>query len=88
MEINLWVFLSVTIIFGTTFLTILAVVINKRKLKELEVEALKVKHIHLKQEVEEEVSRQLKQQNDRIEVLEAIVTEKNYGLNEKITNLK
>jgi hypothetical protein len=63
-------------------------IINKRKIKELEIEVLKVKSINIKTEVEDEVSRQLKSQNDRIEVLEAIVTDKKYDLNESINNLQ
>ena len=52
------------------------------------MEALKVTNINLKAEVEGAVSRHIKSQNDRIEVLEAIVTDKKYALNEDITNLR
>ena len=87
MVVNLWMFLSI----GAALITILVIAItmflNKRKLKELEVEALKVTIINLKAEVEDAVSRYLKSQNNRIEVLEAIVTDKKYELIENIANL-
>jgi hypothetical protein len=63
-------------------------IVNKRKLKELDVEALKVKSINIKAEVEDAVARQFKSKNDRIEVLEAIITDKKYELSESIANLK
>ncbi|MFQ3191795.1 MAG: hypothetical protein ACI936_002944 [Paraglaciecola sp.] len=88
MVVNLWLFLSI----GASLITILVIAItmniNKRKLKELEVEALKVTNINLKAEVEDAVSRHIKSQNNRIEVLEAIVTDKKYELNENISNLR
>jgi hypothetical protein len=48
------------------------------------VEAFKVTNLNIKAEVEDAVSRHLKIQNERIEVLEAIVTDKKYELNENI----
>ena len=72
MVVNLWLFLSIGAVFSTILVIAITMVINKRKLKELEVEALKVTNINLRAEVEDVVSRHLKSQNNRIEVLEAI----------------
>ena len=88
MEINLWTFLTAAVIFGVPFLMIVALSANKSKLKELEIEALKIQKSNLEAEVEEAVNKKLSEQLSRIEVLEAIVTDKNYDLNEKITRLK
>ncbi|WP_293751123.1 hypothetical protein [uncultured Paraglaciecola sp.] len=88
MVVNLWLFLSIGAVLSTILAIAITMIINKRKLKELEVEALKVTNINLKAEVEGAVSRHIKSQNDRIEVLEAIVTDKKYALNEDITNLR
>jgi len=88
MVVNLWLFLSIGAVLSTILVIAITNIVNKRKLKELEVEALKVTNINLNAEVEDAVSRHLKSQNDRIEVLEAIVTDKKYALNEDITNLR
>jgi hypothetical protein len=88
MVVNLWLFLSIGAVLSTILVIAITIIINKRKIKELEVEALKVTNINLKAEVEDAVSRHIKSQNDRIEVLEAIVTDKKYELNENISNLR
>jgi hypothetical protein len=88
MEINLWVFLTVTIVFTMSLLIIIASNAHKKKLKELEVEALRIEKLNLKSVVEDAVNKSVGDQLSRIEVLEAIVTDKNYELNEKITRLK
>lgn len=88
MEINLWFFLTVTTVFVTLFLIILVTNINKNKMKTLEVEALKIQKANLKSEVEEAVNNRIGDLQGRIEVIEAIVSDKNYELNEKITRLK
>ena len=88
MVVNLWMFLSIGAALITIMVIAITMILNKRKLKELEVEALKVTNINLKAEVEDAVSRHLKSQNNRIEVLEAIVTDKKYELNENISNLR
>lgn len=87
MVINLWLFLSIGAVFSTILVIALTKNINNRKLKELEIEALKVKNINLKAEVEDAVARHIKNLNDRIAVLEAIVTDKKYELNENISHL-
>lgn len=88
MSIDLWGFLTVTVLAGIGFLVMIIITGNQRKMKELEVEALKVQKVNLKNAVEDAVLRHIKDQNTRIEVLEAIVTDKKYDLNQKITNLK
>lgn len=88
MVVNLWLFLTISAVFSALLVLAITIIINNRKLKELQLEALKVKNINLKAEVEDAVSRHLKSQNDRIAVLEAIVTDKKYELNENITNLR
>lgn len=87
MNINLWVFLSIAVIFLVSFLIILVLSTNKKKIKELEVEALKLEKANLETEVAAAVNKTLGDQLSRIEVLEAIVTDKKYDLNEKITRL-
>jgi hypothetical protein len=57
-------------------------------MKTLEVEALKIQKANLKSEVEEAVNNRIGDLQGRIEVIEAIVSDKNYELNEKITRLK
>jgi len=54
-------------------------------MKQLEIEALKIEKINLESVVDEAVNRIVGNQLSRIEVLEAIVTDKNYDLSEKIT---
>ena len=85
---NLWMFLTVTMLVVGVFLYILITTIYKKNMKELEVEALKIQKTNLEAEVEVAVNRKLGDQLSRIEILEAIVTDKNYGLNEKIAKLK
>ena len=53
----------------------------------LELETLKIKNIDLNAAVEKVVARQLTFHSDRIETLEAIVTDKTYQLNENLRNL-
>jgi hypothetical protein len=88
MNINLWVFLTATVVFSLAFLTIVVLTTHKKKIKELEVEALKLEKANLETVVEDAVNKVIGDQLSRIEVLEAIVTDKNYDLNEKITRLK
>ena len=88
MIINLWLFLSISVTLITLLVITTTMIVNKTRVKELEVEALKVKSITIKTAGDDVLSRQLKSQNIRIEVLEAIVTNKTFELNESITNLK
>jgi hypothetical protein len=88
MIFNLWLFLSISVIFITLLIITTTMIVNKTKLKALEIEALKSKRIDIETESEDSLSRQLRKQNDRIEILEAIITDKKYALNKSITNLK
>jgi len=58
---------------------------NKRKI--LEIEALKTSRAEWEAELESSIKQQLENHLVRIQTLEAIVTDKNYDLNEKISNL-
>lgn len=88
MIINLWMFLSVAVVFGVSFLTIVVFTGHKKKLKELDIEAKRLENANLETLIEDAVTKQLGNQLTRIEVLEAIVTQQNYELNEEITKLK
>jgi len=88
MIINLWLFLSISVMFITLLVITTTMIVNKTKLKVLEVEALKIKSIDIITEGEDSLRRQLNSQNERIAVLEAIITDKNYELNESITHLQ
>ena len=88
MIVNLWLFLSISVMFITLLVITTTMIVNKTKLKTLEVEALKIKNIDIKTEGEDSLRRQLNSQNDRIAVLEAIITDKNYELNESINHLQ
>ena len=88
MEINLWFFLTVSSIFGVSFAIIAVIHSHKTKTKQLEIEALKIQQATLKAEVDDAVNAKLAAYLERIEILEAIVTDKSYDLNEKITKLK
>jgi len=88
MSANLWVFLSIAVILLVLFMSIVVITAHKKAMKELELETLKVKKANLQEEVELAVNKEFGEQKSRIEVLEAIITDKNYDLNEKITRLK
>lgn len=88
MIINLWLFLSIAAVLTTILVISSTMIINKRKLKEIELETLKAKNSDLNTVVEKVVARHIKYQNDRIETLEAIVTDRKYQLNENLHNLR
>jgi|GEM_PF-977999 len=88
MEANLWVFLSIGAIFVSLFLITVVMTVHKKSMKELEVEALRIKKADIQAEIESAVNKALAVQASRLEVLEAIVTDDSYQLNEKITRLK
>jgi len=85
MIVNLWVFLTAGVIFTVPFFIIIAINAHKKAMKQLEIEALKIEKINLESVVDEAVNRIVGNQLSRIEVLEAIVTDKNYDLSEKIS---
>nr|WP_136251334.1 hypothetical protein [Ningiella ruwaisensis] len=88
MELNLWTFLTLTILASLGFLSILIFQINKQKIKQLEVEAIKAEKANLEAIVNDALDKKLAAFKGRLEVLEAVVTDKNYELHEKITRLK
>jgi len=88
MIINLWVFLTAAVAFTALFLIIVALNTNKKKLKELEIEALRIERDNIDAVVEAAVKKVVGDLSSRVEVLEAIVTDKKYDLNEEINNLK
>lgn len=88
MEYNLWVFLTFATIFGIIFLISLIYMLQQQKMKMLEIEELKIQKTNLRNEVDDAVTRKLGDAVKRIEILESIITDKKYVLNEKIANLK
>lgn len=88
MELNLWVFLSISVAGTSLFLIILVIVGHQQKMKQLEVDAIKAEKANIQSMVESELSRQISEYTSRLEILEAIVTDKNYELSEKITRLQ
>ena len=88
MYFGFWMFLTIGALACIPIAIIASVQTHKRKMKQLEIEALRIKQLNIKNEVEDAVERQLADQKSRIEVLEAIVTDNKYQLNEKIKRLK
>jgi len=92
MAINLWTFLAMGAVGGIAFAIVTTINVHKHKMKKLEIEALNLKAAQpeldaLRADVEKMVADKLLAQSKRIEVLEAIVTDKNYDLREKISSL-
>ena len=91
MGMTSWDFTTISII-STMCLTALVVAFgvmrHRSKMKELEIEALRVQKANLQSEVNHAVDERMEQYKDRMQVLEAIVTSKNYDLNEKISKIK
>lgn len=88
MEFNIWFFLATATLPVMGMLITLFLIGHHQKMKKLELEALKIQKANVQNEVNDAVERRLKDMIDRVEVLEAIVTDKGYDLNEKITRLK
>lgn len=57
-------------------------------MKKLESEKLEIQQANVQHEVSDAVGREIKEILGRIEVLEAIVTDRKFDLSEKITRLK
>jgi hypothetical protein len=57
-------------------------------MKKLENEKLEIQQANVQHEVSDAVGREIKEILVRIEVLEAIVTDRKFDLSEKITRLK
>ena len=88
MTFNLWLFFTASVALVTPLIIVAVITSYKTKMKQLEIEALNIQKATLKTEVENVVNEKLGDQLNRIEVLEAIVTDKSYELNEKITKLR
>ncbi|MCJ8317996.1 MAG: hypothetical protein MJK12_00075 [Colwellia sp.] len=88
MYINLWGFLTAAVVLVTLLVICIVFMVQKTKVKQLEIEALKIKSNNLDLDAEDMVNKNLQDQLSRIEILEAIVTDKNYDLSERITQLK
>lgn len=88
MDPNTAMFLITAITATSIFMVTFIVLKHQRRLKELEVEKLRVERVNLRKEVDEAVAEKFANHAGRIEVLEAIVTDKNYDLSDKITRLK
>jgi hypothetical protein len=88
MEFNLWIFLTVATLCLLILMLGIIYVGYQEKMKKLEIERQKIEQTNLQHEVADAVEREYAGLVSRIEVLEAIVTEENYDLSEKITRLK
>jgi len=86
-SISLWGFLALSTPFVMTMVIVAIFTDHRQKMKKLQIEALKVQEANLHNEVNDAVERDLSKVLSRIEVLEAIVTDKKYDLDEKITRL-
>ncbi len=83
-----WAFLA----FATPFVMVMTIVgiytEHKKNMKKLENKNLEIRQANVQHEVSDAVSREIKEILSRIEVLEAIVTDRKFDLSEKITRLK
>ncbi len=55
MHVNLWTFLTAAVIFGSLFLMVLVFVTHRKTMKELDIEALKIKSARLQAGIDEPV---------------------------------
>ena len=88
MDIGLWSFLTISSPFVMVMLVTAIWTEHKKNMKKLENERLQIQQANVQNEVSDAVSREIKEIVNRIEVLEAIVTDRKYELDEKITRLK
>lgn len=88
MSWELSVFLSTAVFTGMMLAITGMSLAHVKSLKKMELEKYKAQQANLQEEVEKAVGREFKKLKQRVEVLEAIVTDKNYELSEKITQLK
>jgi hypothetical protein len=61
---------------------------HKKNMKKLDNKNLEIRQANVQHEVSDAVNREIKEILSRIEVLEAIVTDRKFDLSEKITRLK
>ncbi len=81
---NFWVFLTVGTVLGILLAAIGMLSGHRRKVKEMELAALKEQNSGQSDELNQKIDKLSK----RVEVLEALVTDKGYELEQKISNLK
>ena len=83
-----WGFLA----FATPFVMVMIIVAiyteHKKNMKKLDNKNLEIRQANVQHEVSDAVNREIKEILSRIEVLEAIVTDRKFDLSEKITRLK
>jgi hypothetical protein len=85
---GLWGFLALSTSFVMLMLIIAIWTEHKKNMKKLENEKLEIQQANVQHEVSDAVGREIKEILARIEVLEAIVTDRKFDLSEKITRLK
>ncbi|SET70645.1 hypothetical protein [Thalassotalea agarivorans] len=83
---NLWIFLCTAVVFGVPLAFFAIYAGHKRKMKQIELSMLQAQE-QLAEKSLEQVNQQFSQLSKRIEVLEAIVTDKQYDLSSKIDEL-
>ncbi len=87
MVTTLWGFLAIATPFVMCMIITAVYTEHKKQIKKLDNETLKIQQTNVQNEVSDAVKREIEQILNRIEVLETIVTDRNYDLNEKITRL-
>ena len=85
---GLWGFLALSTPFVMLMLITAIWTEHKKNMKKLENEKLEIQQANVQHEVSDAVGREIKEILVRIEVLEAIVTDRKFDLSEKITRLK
>jgi len=85
---GLWGFLALSTPFVMLMLITAIWTEHKKNMKKLENEKLEIQQANVQHEVSDAVGREIKEILGRIEVLEAIVTDRKFDLSEKITRLK
>lgn len=81
---TLWVFLTISAVVGMLIGLAGMVTHHKRQMKQMELEA---QQASAQAALDETLKKELDGLKSRIEVLETIVTDNKYQLNEKISNL-
>ncbi|NKB32699.1 MAG: hypothetical protein GKR91_06340 [Pseudomonadales bacterium] len=85
---TLWGFLAVAVPFIMSMIITAIFTEHRKSMKMLEIENQKVQQTNVQNEVSDAVKREIGEILKRIETLEAIVTDRKYQLDEKITRLK
>ena len=77
-----------SIICGTAMFVAFGFMRHRAKMKALDVEALRIQKANLQAEVNRAVEESMKQYKERMQILEEIITSKQYALDEKISRIK